>query len=204
MHSFGESPNVVVESRLSQILEDKVHPKYFLSAKACRGVLRRAERRGKELPTELKQALEEQAEWLESHLDFNPEYGEINDETSNTPPPNDRTNSGNAGRGNRQADGHNAGQAAGEFRGAIGFDPSADRDVGQNVYSECESTVHNGTCPGHKCGVVLPLPTVAAFKRLQGSKAYGIGYEEETAPTLVSNAEQPSIVEINKDDKADI
>ena len=49
-HSFGESPSVAVESRLSQILEDNPHPKYFLSEKAAIGILHRAERRGKELP----------------------------------------------------------------------------------------------------------------------------------------------------------
>ena len=59
--SFGESPNAVVESRLSQILEDNPHPKYFLSEKACRGVLRRAEARGKELPRLLKETLERQS-----------------------------------------------------------------------------------------------------------------------------------------------
>ena len=56
--SFGESPSVVVESRLSQILEDTPHPKYYLSAKACQGILRRAQRRGKELPPMQREALE--------------------------------------------------------------------------------------------------------------------------------------------------
>ena len=60
MRSFGEYPNVVAESRLSQILEDNPHPKYSLSAKACQGILRRAERRGKELQPILKNALEQQ------------------------------------------------------------------------------------------------------------------------------------------------
>ena len=60
--SFGEAPSVAVESRLSQILEDNPHPKYFLSAKACQGILRRAERRGKELPEVLKAALLMQSE----------------------------------------------------------------------------------------------------------------------------------------------
>ena len=59
--SFGESPSVAVVSRLSQILEDNPHPKYFLSTKACQGILRRAERRGKELPPMLKAALESQS-----------------------------------------------------------------------------------------------------------------------------------------------
>ena len=61
MHSFGESPKEERESLLSQILEDKPHPKYYLSEKACRGILNRAEKRGKELPPLLKEALEKQA-----------------------------------------------------------------------------------------------------------------------------------------------
>ena len=63
MHSFGESPKDAVESRLSQILEDDPHPKYYLSAKACRGVLNRAARRGKDLPEALKAALLMQSEF---------------------------------------------------------------------------------------------------------------------------------------------
>ena len=57
MHSFGESPKDVRESRLSQILEDRPHPKYTWSSRACQGILNRAERRGKELPPQLREAL---------------------------------------------------------------------------------------------------------------------------------------------------
>lgn len=57
----GEFPNVVVESCLSQILEERRHTKYSLTPKACMGILRRAERRGKELPDALKTALINQA-----------------------------------------------------------------------------------------------------------------------------------------------
>lgn len=57
MHSFGESPREERESRLSQILTDSAHPKYSLSARACSGILARAERRGKQLPEILKTAL---------------------------------------------------------------------------------------------------------------------------------------------------
>lgn len=53
----GESPNAAVVSRLSQILEEIPQEKYSLSAKACQGILRRAERRGKDLPEMLKTAL---------------------------------------------------------------------------------------------------------------------------------------------------
>ena len=58
--SFGESPREENVSRLSQILEEQAPQKYCLSAKACQGILNRAERRGKELPKELKEALENQ------------------------------------------------------------------------------------------------------------------------------------------------
>ena len=56
-HSFGESPREENVSRLSQILEDSAPQKYFLSARACDGILRRAAKRKKELPPELKAAL---------------------------------------------------------------------------------------------------------------------------------------------------
>lgn len=55
----GECPSVARESTLSQILEVNAPEKYCLSARACAGILRRAERRGKELPTMLREALEE-------------------------------------------------------------------------------------------------------------------------------------------------
>ena len=58
----GESPNVAVVSRLSQILEETPQEKYCLSAKACQGILRRAERRGKDLPEMLKTGLLMQSE----------------------------------------------------------------------------------------------------------------------------------------------
>ena len=58
----GESPNAAVVSRLSQILEVTPQEKYSLSAKACQGILRRAERRGKDLPELLKTVLLMQSE----------------------------------------------------------------------------------------------------------------------------------------------
>ena len=61
MHSFGESPKDGAESYLSQILEASPHPKYYLSAKACQGILNRAARRGKDLPEALRKALEAQS-----------------------------------------------------------------------------------------------------------------------------------------------
>ena len=55
--NIGESPNVENVSLLSWILEDTVPQKYYLSARACQGILTRASRRGKPLPDILRQAL---------------------------------------------------------------------------------------------------------------------------------------------------
>ena len=51
-----------VRTKLSQILEETPHPKYNLTAKACQGILRRAERRGKDLPERLKAVLIQQSQ----------------------------------------------------------------------------------------------------------------------------------------------
>ena len=55
--SFSESPSVAVACSLSEVLESRVPLRFFLSAKAARGILRRAEKRGRTLPTRLRQAL---------------------------------------------------------------------------------------------------------------------------------------------------
>ena len=60
----GESPKDARESTLSQILEDNAPEKYFLSARACEGILRRAEKRGKKIPAMLWEALVETIEFL--------------------------------------------------------------------------------------------------------------------------------------------
>lgn len=55
--NIGEKPREPNPTRLSEILEENPDPKYSLTAKACEGILRRSERRGKPLPSELKEAL---------------------------------------------------------------------------------------------------------------------------------------------------
>jgi hypothetical protein len=54
-------PSGAAGSTLSQILEVAPHPKFYLSKRACLGILRRAEERGKALPARLKEALMIQA-----------------------------------------------------------------------------------------------------------------------------------------------
>ena len=59
--NVSEEPNIPVHAKLSQILEENPDPKYNLTPKACAGILRRAERRGKKLPEALKTVLELQS-----------------------------------------------------------------------------------------------------------------------------------------------
>jgi hypothetical protein len=55
-----EWPKDAAVCSLSDTLETGAVPqRFFLSATACKGILRRAEKRGKSLPEQLKRALEE-------------------------------------------------------------------------------------------------------------------------------------------------
>jgi hypothetical protein len=59
MPNISEWPNDAAVCLLSQVLETGLIPqKFFLSAKACAGILRRAEKRGRQLPPLLQAALE--------------------------------------------------------------------------------------------------------------------------------------------------
>lgn len=59
MPSTGASPSAARGSTLSQILQLDAPEKYSLSAKACAGIIRRANKRGKVLPDMLRDALME-------------------------------------------------------------------------------------------------------------------------------------------------
>ena len=61
MLNTGVSPREGRACSLSQILEDSPPRKYYLSRKACLGILRRARERGKPLPPQLEAALKVQA-----------------------------------------------------------------------------------------------------------------------------------------------
>ena len=62
MLSTGVYPREECVSTLSQILMADVPQKYYLSQKACLGILRRASERGKKLPDVLETALKKQAQ----------------------------------------------------------------------------------------------------------------------------------------------
>ena len=57
--NISECPNDAVESSSSQILQptEQIHPRFYLSAKACEGILRRAKGRNVTLPKMLTDAL---------------------------------------------------------------------------------------------------------------------------------------------------
>lgn len=58
MRGGGESHSGAVASSLSAVLEPRVPSRFSLSPRACQGILRRAEKRGRSLPTPLRRALE--------------------------------------------------------------------------------------------------------------------------------------------------
>ena len=61
--NISEWPSVENVSLLSSTLEANAPEKYYLSARACQGILTRASRRGKRLPELLEAALLEMIEW---------------------------------------------------------------------------------------------------------------------------------------------
>lgn len=58
--NIGECPSEENASTLFTVLEMNVPDKYYLSAKACSGILRRAEQRGRTIPAVLEEALRQQ------------------------------------------------------------------------------------------------------------------------------------------------
>jgi len=56
--SFSESPSADEECSLSDVLESHAPERFFLSPRAAAGILRRAEKRGRTLPSRLQAALE--------------------------------------------------------------------------------------------------------------------------------------------------
>lgn len=58
--NLSDQPREVNPSLLSEVLDEDADPKYNLSSKACRGILNRANKRGKKLPEVLEEALKNQ------------------------------------------------------------------------------------------------------------------------------------------------
>ena len=154
----GVSPREERESSLSQILQVDPPSKYYLTRKACLGILRRAFERGKGLPKKLQEALEIQSGIASlGSIAFRPE----NHPTSQ---PNDSSS----------------------FRGVpdIPVQPIAfatnQRDEVRDLHDVAGAL---GAQPGMK-----QQTFIAGFSARAGASAGGIGYGEELAPTLKGSA----------------
>lgn len=181
--------SVAEESRLSQILEANPLPKYNLTAKACLGILRRAERRGKDLPEYLKAVLLMQSA-SGGGCDGGGKGALVQTERSGT-----------LGTGNDQT-----------IFAAIPFNDKATRWQGGG-----ESRNHDGSGNGLGIGKEGdPSPTLTAgdrhgvmcagFKLGNSEHARSIGYQEELSPTL--NAEcggnKPAVVALDMTHACDV
>ena len=157
--SFGASPSVGSVSLLSQILEECPHPKYNLSARACVGVLRRAKRRGKKLPEILDAALK---------LQICRELFRRAAEREKEPAPFLVTYAAKIRL-----------DLNGEDLPIYCLDGNCiDRDAKQNGLGVSRDVMYT-------LNTVDRLAVMAAaFSKGQGEKAHGIGWQEETAPSL--------------------
>lgn len=183
----GECPNAVVVSRLSQILEETPHPKYNLTAKACQGILRRAERRGKDLPKLLKAVLIRQSQ------------GTSPQERTEAPAPTEAPTS-YAVRIRGGCDGGGKGALVQtEKSGTLGtgndqtiFCMATQQGGAELRTDDCAPTL---TAAAGMSGNNQPV-VCAGFKLGNSEQARSIGYQEELSPTL--NAEcggnKPAVV----------
>ena len=167
-----------VRTKLSQILEVNPLPKYNLTAKACLGILRRAERRGKDLPERLKAVLIRQSQ------------GASPQERTEAPAPTEAPTS-YAVRIRGGCDGGGKGALVQTERsGTLG--------TGNDQTIFCMATQQGGaelrtddraptlTAAAGMSGNNQPV-VCAGFKLGNSEQARSIGYQEELPPTL--NAE---------------
>lgn len=196
MRNTGESPNAAVVSRLSQILEATPQGKYSLSAKACQGILRRAERRGKDLPETLKAVLLMQSG--SGGCDGGGKGALVQEDKSGTlGTGNDQTIFCLQGNGIDRAD--TAGCNGKGWREDTSYTlntidrPAVCAGVRCLTPWEAQSArVYDQDGAWHSLnanengGMARDSVLCAGFKAGQGAQAGGIGYSEEVSPTLTA------------------
>lgn len=197
----GVSPRDAKESSLSQILQADPPLKYYLSPKACLGILRRAFERGKELPKKLERALKIQAglmrpdgqpTGLEAYhinqrdegIDLHGVSGALMATTNMqmqtfVTQPDDAVEGFDGYNGDLTGDvaatlGVNCGMSTGR-NGVMAF-AANQRDEVRDLHDLAGAL---GAQPGMK-----QQTFVAGFSAGAGSSAGGIGYNESVAPTL--------------------
>lgn len=165
-----------------QILERDPHPKYYLSARACRGILRRSIERAKPLPTELKEALEIQAGIKKM---VNTTAREI------------------AFHLNQRDEAIETGNITGALLATPGAPTRAQRSGSCGERSRSGTTELSplgGSVLSVACGDAQMRTFVAGFCAGSGKSAGGIGYGEDLAPTLKSSPSgnsMPSVLCLN-------
>lgn len=167
----GVSPRAARGSSLWRILEPHPHRRYFLSRKACLGILRRARRRGKVLPDTLREALELQSGLRMADLVTLLRLGLLK-----------------AYHINQRDEGIDLGETAGAPVAFAANQRDEVRDLGDKAGAL-------GAQPGMK-----QQTFVASFSAGAGATAGGIGYSEEVTPTLKGGAggnSMPSVLCIN-------
>ena len=188
----SECPKDVVESSLWQILLDTVPSRYWLSRKACRGMLRRADCRGKLLPELLEIALAMQGGLIPP--------GPIPDELK-------------AYHFNQRNEGIDLGDVAGALLATQNLQmqtfvttPSAspggsEESVAFAVNQRDEMRDLRGVAGALQAQPGMKQQTfVASFSGGAGASAGSIAYNEEVSPTLKGSASgncMPSVLCIN-------
>ena len=182
----GVSPRGARESSLSRILQGAPPTKYYLSAKACMGILRRAFERGKALPKKLERALKIQAGLAlpdgqitdidAYHINQRDEGIDLQGVSGALMAPS-----------NMQMQTFVT-QASENTEGFDGYNGDLTGDVAATLGVNCGmSTGRNGI-------------VTAAFSAGAGASAGSIGYDEELSPTLKGSASgncMPSVLCIN-------
>ncbi len=183
----GVCPRVVRGSSLWQILEPHPQRKYYLSRKACLGILRRARKRGKELPATLKLALEMQSGLRMIDLVILAQMGLIK-----------------AYHINQRNEGIDLGDTAGALMATSNlqmqtFVAGTSVAFAANQRDEVRDLGDKAGALGAQPGVKQQT-FVAGFSAGAGASAGGIGYREGVAPTLKaggSGNSMPSVLCIN-------
>ena len=182
----GVSPRGARESSLSRILQGAPPTKYYLSAKACMGILRRAFERGKALPKKLERALKIQAGLALPD-------GQITD-----------IDAYHINQRDEGFDGYN-GDLTGDVAATLGA--NCGMSTGRNGVMAFAANQRDEVRDLHDvAGALNAQPGikqqtfVAGFSAGAGASAGSIGYHESVAPTLKAGASgncMPSVLCIN-------
>ena len=165
MRNTGECPREEKESTLSQILEEHPPKKYYLTAAACKGILRRAEERGKPLPPQLQAALEMQS-GQRPVAEMEPGH-----------------DAPGAYHINQRNEGIDLGHVSGALMATQNMQMQTFVAFAQNQRDEVRNLRDRAGALGAQPGMKQQT-FIASFSAGAGASAGTIGYAEEVAPTL--------------------